>query len=65
MGSGADGDRVYEQEVARPREGEFKKNKEGGRGPSCGGEEPKRKTREGANATTAPPRRIALGNSEG
>ena len=65
MGRGADGDRVYEQEVARPREGEFKKNKEGGEDQAVEGRSPKRKTREGANATTAPPRRIALGNSEG
>ena len=30
VGRGADGDRVYEREVARPRGGEFKERKEGG-----------------------------------
>ena len=41
MGRGADGDRVYEQEVARPRGGEFKKKQGRGRGSRCGWEEPK------------------------
>jgi hypothetical protein len=43
MGCGADGDRVYEQEVARPREGEFKKNKEGGEDQAVEGRSPKEK----------------------
>ena len=42
MGRGADGDRVYEQEVARPRGGEFKKNKEGGEDKGVDGRSPKR-----------------------
>jgi hypothetical protein len=64
MGRGADGDRVYEQGVTRPRERNSRKTRKGAMTKAWTGGAQGR-TREGANATIAPPRRISLGNSEG